>query len=323
MTFGISRRRFLTTTAAAAATLAVGRPALAQDTTITPDTTGGIGWPRQPFEDRYGQGTEYDDLIVYPNPYLDGSHLSVMYRDGVAIFIDMLIPADANVDPVDGPSLLQNLLPDDATSIASWNIPDVGAEVPYWVFEEFNAPSMNMAGSGATRMQTCTATVDGSRLVRATVSLAIPGGASQFAPAEGSIGVGASGSTWQEAHGQGHGGEGAAGTYSAHFDIEPWNDVLVLSQRTEGSDTKVITINAISYEGVNVDNAMAFAESILPQGAQLQAAYEAFAVEDRPQGWGTSTWAISENELVLLFMLGAGNESGDVLQVASALYTMY
>ncbi|HWV24062.1 MAG TPA: hypothetical protein VNZ58_07720, partial [Thermomicrobiales bacterium] len=245
--------------------------------------------------------------------------LAVNYQADVAVFIDMSIPDDGSVDPVDARGLLLNLLPDDAISLASWNIPDDEQQVPFWVFEEFNAPSMNMAGSGATRMQTCTATDNGTTLVRATVSLAIPNGADQFAPAEGSVGVGATGDEWEEAHGPGHDGTAAAGTYSGVYDIAPWDDVVVLSHRTEGPDTIVFTINAISYEGVSEADAMAFAESILPQGAQLQAAYEAFAVPDRPQGWGTSTWALSENELVLLFVLGAGNDSGDVLQVGSSL----
>jgi hypothetical protein len=314
----ISRRQFLGTAAAGAA-LMTGHLVHAQDSPYMPGATGGIGFPKEPFESLYGPGAPNGHLLTYPNPYLDGSTLFVMFQDGVAIFVEMSIPEGITISQDDAPALLQNLMPEDAGSIAEWVIGNSDIGIPTFVFNEFDAPSMHMAGSGATRMETSVATTATGRFVRMAVSLAIPNGADQFAPANGSVGVGDSGRAWRRVYGEGHDGTGAAGTYSLHYDVAPWDAVEVRSHRTESETTVLTMIAAKSDAGVALKQGVAFAEDILPQSAQLQTAYEAFAIPDRPQGWGTSTWTLPDDQLAILFILGAGDGSGHVVEVGSAL----
>jgi hypothetical protein len=314
-----SRRHFLGTATAAGAALVAGRLVHAHDWPYEPGATGGIGFPKEQFESIYGAGAPVGDLLAYPNPYLDGSALFVMFEDGVAIFVEMSIPDGLNISQDDAAPLLQNLMPQDAGSIAEWVIGNSDIGVPTFVFNELDAPSMHMAGSGATRMQTCVATTTKGNLVRMAVSLAIPNGAHQFAPAKGSIGVGDSGGAWRRMYGEGHDGTGAMGTYSVLYDVAPWDAVEVRSHRTENKNTILTMIVARSEGGVAEKQGVAFAEQILPQSAQLQTAYEAFAIPDRPQGWGSSTWALPDQQLAILFILGAGDGSGHVVEVGSAL----
>lgn len=308
----ISRRRFLTISAATLATAATARSLSAQTT----DASGGIGWPREVFDQRYGTGRPSGDLLVYPNPYLEGSQLSVLFENDIATFIDISIPQGATVDA----TILINLLPQDAVALGAWNLPSVDG-TPNWQFQEYRADSMNMAGSGATKMQTTVAYRE-NRLVRATVSLAIPGGASLFSPATGSVGPGANMDAWTSIYGEGTDGHAAAGSYDGTWMIDPWDKVVVYSQRGEGAHSVLTDVSAISFTGVDPDSAFAFAQSILPQTANLQSAYSAWAAPGAPQGWGMSTWAISESDYVLLFMLGAGDGSDSVLQVASMLWSI-
>lgn len=313
----ISRRHFIATGAAALAVGASGIHASAQNSTSSVSSAGGIGWPREVFNQKYGPGTASDDLVIYANPTLDGSELSVLFVDEIAMFIDVSIP-EGGIGDASMESILQSFLPDDAHHQGSWGVPSVDG-TPYWGFQEFHAESMNMAGSGATLMMISTAYND-NLPVRATISLAIPDGADQFAPAEDSIGPGSTTAEWQSVYGKGTDGHAAAGSYDATWFIEPWDKVVLYSQTGTPPNTVVMSISAISAAGVDPENAMEFSESILPQSAQLQAGYSAYPVPDRPQGWGVSTWTISKNETVLLFMLGAGDDSGSVLQVASVRF---
>ena len=55
------------------------------------------------------------------------------------------------------------------------------------------------------------------------------------------------------------------------------------------------------------------------QGAQLQGAYEVPSSENNAQGWGASTWALADDQLIVLLMVEATDDSGNVIRVASTL----
>ena len=314
----MTRRHLIGTTIAASSAMLVPGFAIAQDTAGT-EASGGIGFPQESFESIYGPGTPSGDLLVYPNPYLDGSQLSVVFQDGVAVFIEMSTSDSGDLAPEEAAMLSQNLMPDDAAPVGQWLISSQDTDAIQFQFSEFNAPSMHMAGSGATRMQSCVMTVGpGPTVAGITVSLAIPEGANQFAPAEGSVGVGGTVEAWINVHGEPVDGGAAAGTHYGQYDVPPWDEVLVISHSATGDDI-ISSIDATSASGVAVEDAIAFGDSILPQGTQLQTAFEAFPTDAGPQGWGTSTWMLPDNGLIILFMLGAADGSGNVVRTASML----
>lgn len=309
----ISRRTFVTASSFAIATAAMNSGAFARSS--HQGRAGAIGWIREAFDSTYGPGEQAGDMMLYANPFLEGSQLTVFFENDVATFIDISIPGASEFV---GEALFQNLLPQDAVSQGSWNLPSADG-TPNWVFGEYYAESMNMAGSGATLIQTTTATND-NVLARATISLATPEAASGVAPAEGSIGPGASMDEWTGMYGEGMDGHAATGHYDATWLIDPWEKVIVYSVRGQESQATLTSISALNSLGTDPDAAFESAQTFLPQGAQLRAGYSSYPVADRNQGWGVSTWDISETERVLLFMLGAGDDSGDVLQAASMLY---
>lgn len=310
----MTRRRLIGTTAAAGAVLVTGQVGRAQGVA----GKGGIGLSRQQFDSVYGSGTEAGDLFTYPNPYLDGSYLSVAFQNDAATFIQAFVPQRADFPQTDASAMAQKLMPPDATPVASWLIPtQESSGLQYW-FQDFDAASLRSSGSETSRVQRCIlrAGVQGD-VTGITISLAIPGGADQFTPTEGSVGVGDTIRAWGNVHGQPRDTGAAAGNYSGQYDIRPWDSMLVRSNRGEGDEVAISLIDATSQGGVAEDDAIAFGNSILPQGAQRQAAFEALPTEDGPQGWGTSTWQLSDGLPILLFSLGAGDGSGNVIRVAA------
>lgn len=307
-----SRRTFV---AASSAIAAAGLTKGAFANKAVQGTSGAIGWIREAFDSTYGPGEQAGDMMVYTNPFAEGSQLTVLFENDVATFIDVSIPQPGDVY---GDIPFQYLLPQDAVSVGSWNLPSVDG-TPNWMFGEYYAESMNMAGSGATLIQTTTATNDNG-MVRATLSLATPGAGSGFSPADGSIGPGASMDKWIGVYGEGMDGHAATGHYDATWLIDPWEKVIVYSVRGQDSSATLTSISAINSLGTDPDAAFESAQTFLPQGAQLRAGYSSYPVANRNQGWGVSTWDISESERVMLFMLGAGDDSGNVLQVASMMF---
>lgn len=314
-----TRRRFLGTTAGAGAALLTGR--LVQARRVTNDTaSGGIGLSQQEFESIYGSGTKSGDLFTYPNPHLDDSHVSVAFRDGVAIFIEASIPVGSGTMAEEGWRLAQKLMPEDVTRVSDCQIPAQKPDALQFLFSEFIVSSTHASGSAATFMQSCVMTAGSTNVVAGvTVSLAIPNGADQLSPAADSVGVGDTGKEWGSVHGEPEDTGAAAGNYSARYDVPPWESVLVRSHRDENGQTVITLIDAASQAGVDVDDAIAFGNSILPQGAQRQWAYEAFPTEEGPQGWGTSTWLLPTGMPMLLFTLGAGDGSGNAVRVGATI----
>lgn len=317
MTTNISRRSFVAAASAGLSLLTTGTALSARQSETTEIESGGIGWPREVFEEKFGAGSDWNGMTVYTNPFVDGSELTVYFENDIATFIDMSNP-NSRIDITNVTELLTALLPADAIDIGTWRINSVEG-TPLWAFTEYSADSMNMAGSGATRMMITTA-ANNDIVTRATISLALPDAGSGFSPAEGSIGIGSTIDEWSSARGEGHDGHGAMGTYSGIWNVEPWTGVFVMSQRAQEGSARITQIDAISNEGVDIGTSIEFAEQILPQQSQLETGYSAYAVANRNQGWGMSTWQISATERVILCMIGTGDDSGDVLQVAAASY---
>lgn len=312
MTQLISRRQFIASAAAASAVIGAGgiHTLTAQEAAAP----GGIGWPRAEFETKFGSGSEAHGLVKYTSPDGDGYDLTVHFEDDIASFIDLTVP-DPAVNQEDVDSHLKGLLPADAASVATWIVNDID-DSPFWLFQQYTMPSMHMAGSGSTEVIATTATTTAG-IVRAALSLAMPDYGNEFAPGDSSLGPGNTIDEWIDVYGDGRDGHGAMGHYDGTWDITPWDKVVVYSHRGEPENAVIDQISAITAEGVSQADAETFAVSILPVDAALESGYGAFAVPGRNQGWGMSVWQSGDARPVLLFILGAGDDSGDVLQVAT------
>lgn len=315
MTFNISRRRLVTssivTAGALSLTSGVSGVTAAQD-----DYSGGIGWPREQFDAKFGVGEDADGLTLYSNPYVAESRLAVLFDGGVATFIDILLPPTFPVEEELGP-LTSRFLPSEPVGMNIFRIPSVDG-TPEWEFTEYQSMELARVGSGATWiMRTAAYNADG--IVRLSLSLAGVDSGTGFASTANSVGVWNTVDEFSQVYGEGSGGGAATGHYEGYWDIEPWSTVKVSSVNMMDQGAVITEVSAISNDGASEEDAVAFANATLPQSATLVAGYSSYPVPDRSQGWGMSSWQNPEGtENLILFMLGDGNGAGTVLQVATA-----
>lgn len=315
-------RRIFVTGAAAAPILAASIPTTrASQATRAHEGTGGLGLPREVFEQTYGAGTADGHVLVYPNPYREGSRLVVRYTDGVASFIQVTLVEENGVHPAQIESITAPLLPRDAASVGNAVFWLHGSVLPGVDVSLVNFPSMHMAGSGATYglvayQHPSTDGAAAGSILRAngiTLSLAIPNGADQFAPASNGVGVGDTREQWDLIFGTPAPVDGGI-----DYAVDPWDEVFVRYTGDNGTSGLIVEVDAVSAAGVATDAAIGFADRILPQSAQRIAGFTSYATDQGAIGWGISTWHVGEDRVVFLFMSGTSDGSGNIAVVATA-----
>ncbi len=315
MTFNISRRKLISSSIATAGALSltsgVAGVIAAQD-----EVNGGIGWPREQFDAKFGVGEDADGLTIYANPYVPESRLAVLFDGGVATFIDILLPPTFPVDDELG-LLTSRFLPPEPVGMYIYRIPSVDG-TPEWQFTEYYSEELGRAGSGSPWIMRTTAfNADG--IVRFTLSLAGAESGTGFASTENSVGVWNTIDEFSQVYGEASEGNAAMGHYEGFWDIEPWSTVKVSSVNMQEQGAMITEISAVSNDGASEEDAVAFANGTLPQSATLVAGYSSYPVPDRSQGWGMSSWQNPDgSDHLILFILGDGIGAGTVLQVASA-----